>query len=336
MLLANVPFIPELFLAYQQELNQSKSGFFRSGIIAQNAAISAEFSKGGRTITIPHFNDLAGDSEILSDTVGLTAAVLGGNAQIGVRNLRGRAWQSSDLAAELAGDDPMRSIAIRTGEYWVRDTQAVMISILNGLFGPVAGGGALAGTHLFGGGTTTIEANSMIDAVGLLGDAGQDLSAVAMDSTTYYGLIKKDLIIPGTSPQGQAQIDTRVSAERAEFGTYLGRPVIVDDGLAPSGSLVGGGTGGADVHTVYFFAPGAMVYSEIAPKTPVETDRDILRGIEVLVNRKEYLLHPVGLSWVGTAASNSPTNAEFAAIANWSNVFSDPRNIKMTALRGIL
>ena len=336
MLLAQVPFIPELFLSYQQEINQSKSGFFRSGIIAENAAIGAEFAKGGRTITIPHFNDLAGDSEILNDTVGLTAATLAGNAQIGVRNLRGRAWQSSDLAAELAGDDPMRAIAIRTGEYWVRDTQAVMISILNGLYGPLAGGGALSATHLFGGGSEKITADSMIQAIALLGDAGQDLSAVAMDSETYYALIRADLIIPGTAPSIDAQIDTRVSAERAEFGTYLGRPVIVDDGLKPTGDLVGGGDDSGDVHTVYFFGPGAMVYSEIAPKTPVETDRDILRGLEVLVNRKEYMLHPIGLSWTGTAASNAPSNAEFATVGNWTRVFTDDRNIKIVALRGEL
>ena len=336
MLLANVPFIPELFLSYQQEINQAKSGFFRSGIIAENAAISAEFAKGGRTITIPHFNDLAGDSEILNDVTGLTAAVLAGNAQVGVRNLRGRAWQSSDLAAELAGDDPMRAIAIRTGEYWVRDTQSTMISILNGLFGPLAGGGALSDTHMFGGGAETISADSMIQTIALLGDAGQDLSAVAMDSQTYYALIRADLIVPGTAPDINSQIDTRVSAERAEFGTYLGRPVIVDDGLAPTGDLVGGGTGSADVHTVYFFGPGAMVYSEIAPKTPVETDRDILRSIEVLVNRKEYMLHPIGLSWIGTAAGNSPTNGEFATVGNWDRVSTDDRNIKVTALRGIL
>ena len=336
MLLANVPFIPELFLSYQQEINQAKSGFFRSGIVADNAAISAEFAKGGRTITIPHFSDLAGDSEILSDVTGLTAAVLGGNAQIGVRSLRGRAWQSSDLAAELAGDDPMRAIAIRTGEYWVRDTQAVLISILNGLFGPLAGGGCLEEDHLTGGATATIGADTMIDAIAKLGDAGQDLSAVAMDSQAYYALIKADLIIPGSSPEITSQLDTHVSAERAEFGTYLGRPVIVDDGLKPTGDLVGGGDGGGDVHTIYFFAPGAFTYSEIAPKTPVETDRDILRGIEILVNRKEYMMHPVGCSWKGTAAGNSPTNAEFSTVSNWECVFDDPRNVKMTALRGEL
>ena len=336
MLLANVPFIPELFLSYQQELNQSKSGFFRSGIITENAAITAEFGKGGRTITIPHFNDLAGDSEILSDVVGLTAAVLGGNSQIGVRNFRGRAWQSSDLAAELAGDDPMRAIAVRTGEYWVRDTQSVMISILNGLFGPLAGGGVLSATHMTGGASTAINAESMIDAIALLGDAGQDLSAVAMDSATYYALVKADLIIPGTAPGITSQLDTRVSGERAEFGTYLGRPVIVDDGLNPTGDLVGAGDGGGDVHRVYFFAPGALVYSEVLPKTPVETDRDILRGIEVLVNRKEYLLHPIGASWIGTAAGTSPSKTEFATVANWERVFTDDRNIKMAVLQGEL
>lgn len=330
MLLANVPFIPELFLSYQQEINQNKSGFFRSGIISTNDAVSQEFSKGGRTISIPHFNDLSGASEILSDTVGLTAAVIGGSTQIGVRNLRGRAWQSSDLAAELAGDDPMLAIARRTGEYWVRDTQAVMISMLNGLFGS---GGPLASTHVAGSTATELTGQAMIDAIAKLGDAGQDLAAVAMHSAAYYKLIKDDLIIPaGTS----AQIDTRVSAERAEFGTYLGRPVIVDDTLPID---VGAGTGsgnGQNVYNTYFFGMGAMVYSEILPKTPVETDRDVLRGIEVLVNRKEYLLHPVGLSWTGSAAGNSPSNAEYATPANWTKVFSDNRNIKIVELQTYL
>lgn len=327
MLLANVPFIPELFLSYQQEINQNKSGFFRSGIIAMNDAVSSEFAKGGRTITIPHFNDLSGASEILSDVTGLTAAVIGGNTQIGVRSLRGRAWQSSDLAAELAGDDPMLAIARRTGEYWVRDTQTVMIQILTGIFGS---GGPLVSTHVVGGNSTALTASVMIDSIARLGDAGQDLGAVAMHSAPYYKLIKEDLIIPS----GQtAQIDSRISSERAEFGTYLGRPVIVDDSLPVA---VGAGTGSTNVYDIYFFAAGALVYSEILPKTPVETDRDVLRGVEVLVNRKEYMMHPVGLSWTGAAAGNSPTNAELATAANWTKVFTDNRNIKMINLKAFV
>jgi hypothetical protein len=173
----------------------------------------------------------------------------------------------------------------------------------------------------------------MIDAIAQLGDAGQDLGAVAMHSAPYYNLVKQDLIVPA---QQTAQIDTRVSAERAEFGTYLGRPVIVDDTLPVNAGAGTDGGLGADTYDIYFFAPGALVYSEILPKTPVETDRDVLRGIEVLVNRKEYMLHPVGLSWTGTAAGNAPTNAEFATPGNWTKVFNDDRNIKMVKLEAYL
>jgi hypothetical protein len=333
MLLANVPFIPELFFSYQQEINQAKSALFRSGIIATNDAITQEFTKGGQTITIPHFNDLAGDSEILSDVTGLTAAVLGGNKQVGVRNLRGRAWQSSDLAAELAGDDPMLAIARRTGEYWVRDTQSILVSILKGAFS-----GPLSSTHVAGGKTTQLSGPELIRAIAKLGDAGQDLTAIAMHSAPFYALVEQDLIVPTTQ---EAQIDTRISAQRAEFGTYLGRPVIVDDSLPMTNYAEVTGPPlepAVTTYDIYLFGAGAMVYSEIMPKTPIETDRDVLRGIEVLVNRKEHLLHPVGLSWTPAApvAGNSPSNAEFANGANWTKVFTDDRNIKMVKLEAYI
>jgi hypothetical protein len=316
MLLADVPFIPALWLAYQQEISQEKSGFVRSGIIARNAAIEAEFAKGGRSIAIPHFNDLSGDAEILSDTTPLTAATLGGGVQLGVRHLQGRAWTSSDLAAELAGDDPMFAIARRTGEYWVREQQKTLLAALNGVFT-----GPLAATHVVNGGTAVpLGADSMIDGIATLGDAGQELAAVAMHSGAYYYLAKKDLI---QMPAGvNSQLDTRVSAQRAEYGTYLGRPVIVDDTLPRTGSDYG----------IYFFAPGAVAYAECPAKTPVETDRDVLQGHEVLVNRREFLLHPVGLSWIGTPGGESPTNAEYATGANWRMEFQDPKNVRMVKL----
>jgi hypothetical protein len=315
MLLANVPFLPDLFLSYQQELTQEKSAFVRSGILSRNAAIEAEFTKGGRTIALPHFSDLTGDSEILSDVIPLTTAQLVGNVQHGVRNLRGKAWTSSDLAAELAGDDPMLAIARRTGEYWVREQQKVLISVLKGIFD-----GPLLLTHNAGGAGTVLDADAMITGIATLGDAGQELGAVAMHSGAYYALAKKDLI---QLPSGVSQIDTRISAQRAEYGTYLGRPVIVDDGLPFSGNQ----------YDVFFFGAGAMVYAECPAKTPVETDRDVLVGTEVLVNRKEFLLHPVGLSWIGVAAGNAPTNTEYATAANWEKVFADNRNVRMVRLQ---
>ena len=48
MLLAGVPLIPELFLDYQQEEIRDKNALVTSGLMVTNAAIQAEFAKGGK------------------------------------------------------------------------------------------------------------------------------------------------------------------------------------------------------------------------------------------------------------------------------------------------
>lgn len=325
MLLAGVPFIPQLFLEYQQEEIQDRNALVNSGLMVTNDAIQAEFAKGGKTIDLPFFGDLSGDSEVLDDTVGLTPSVLAGDIQTGVRNSRGRAWSASDLAGELAGSDPMQAIARRTGQYWVRDMQKVMINVLRGLF---ASGGPLVSSHSVGGTGTALSQGLLVDAIAKLGDAGQELTGVIMRSPVYYALMKLDLIEPASTT---SQLDTRLSAQRLELGTYLGRPVFVDDTL-PTEAGTGSGSGSAAHHT-YFFGPGAFAYATAPTKTPVETDRDTLKGVDFLINRTHYLVHPNGISWTGNAAGNAPTNAELATGSNWSKVFTDDRNIRLTQLR---
>lgn len=328
MLLSNVPFIPNLFFEYQQEEVANKNALVTSGLLSTNTAIQEEFAKGGKTIDLPFFGDLTGDSEILSDTAGLTPATLGGSTQTGVRLARGRAWNASDLAAELAGSDPMQAIARRTGQYWVRDMQTVLINVIKGIFDSTSG--PLRTSHAVGGTSTALSQGAMVDAIAKLGDSGQELTGVLMHSRVYYALMKLDLI---QATNTISQVDQRVSIQRLELGSYLGRPVFVDDTLPIS---VGTGTGGADVASTYFFGQGAFVYATAPAKTPVETDRDSLKGLDVLVNRTHYLVHPNGLSWDGNAAGNSPSNVELATGTNWSKVFTDDRNIRITQLRTYL
>ena len=324
MLLAGVPFIPQLFLEYQQEEIQDRNQLVNSGLMVTNDAIQAEFAKGGKTIDLPFFGDLSGDSEVLNDVTGLTPSQLAGDVQTGVRNIRGRAWSASDLAGELAGSDPMQAIARRTGQYWVRDMQKTLISILKGMF---VSGGPLATSHAVGGTTTQLSQSAMVSGIAKLGDAGQELTGILMRSQVYYALMNLDLIVPASST---SQLDTRLSSQRLELGTYLGRPVFVDDTLPYD---AGAGPSSQDVHHTYFFGPGAFAYATAPAKTPVETDRDSLKGIDYLMNRTHYLVHPNGISWVGNAAGNAPTNTELATGSNWSKVFTDDRNIRLTQLR---
>lgn len=327
MLLAGVPFIPQLFLEYQQEEIQDRNALVTSGLMVTNSAIQAEFAKGGKTIDLPFFGDLSGDSEILDDVTGLTASTLAGEVQTGVRNMRGKAWKASDLAGELAGSDPMQAIARRTGQYWVRDMQKTLISTIKGLF---ASGGPLTTSHAVGGTATALSQGVMVDAIAKLGDAGQELTGVLMHSRVYYALMKQDLIEPASST---SQLDTRLSAQRLELGTYLGRPVFVDDTLPVDAAAGTSGGAGKDVLHTYFFGPGAFAYANAPAKTPLETDRDSLKGVDYLINRTHYLVHPNGISWAGNAAGNAPTNTELSTGANWDKVFTDDRNIRITQLR---
>lgn len=328
MLLANVPFVPKLFLGYQQEELQNKNVLVNSGLMTTNQEIQDEFAKGGKLIDLPFFGDLSGDSEILSDVTGLTPANIGGNTQQGVRHMRGKAWQSSDLAAELAGDDPAQAIARRTGVYWRGEMQKVILNTMKGLF--AAGTGPLASSHAVGGTSTQLSPQQVINGIAKLGDAGQQLTGVFMHSRTYYALMAMDLIVPASST---SQLDTRLSQEALELGTIYGRPVFVDDSMPVD---TGAGTGGADVLHTYFFGPGAFGYATAPAKTPVETDRNSLKGIDYLINRTHFLVHPNGVSWTGTAAGNSPTFAELSTGGNWTKVFTDNRNIRLTQLRAYI
>lgn len=325
MLLSGVPLIPELFLDYQQEEIRDKNALVNSGLMVTNAAIQAEFQKGGKTIDLPFFGDLSGDSEIDSDTVASVPTDIAGDLQVGVRNMRRKSWKSSDLAADLSGSDPSQAIARSTGRYWIRDMQVTCRSILNGLFGT---GGPLATSHAVGGVSSQLSQGLMVDGIAKLGDAGDDLTGVMMHSAIYYALMKLDLIVPSSNT---SQIDTRLSGEALEKGTYLGRPVFVDDKL-PFLTTGGGGGGSLPVYHTFFFGPGAFAYATAPAKNPVETDRDKFLGVDFLINRTHYLVHPNGISWKGNAAAAAPTNAELATPANWVKVFDDDRNIRITRM----
>ena len=332
MLLANVPFIPEIFLRYFQEETAEKSAFIQSGIMATSPQISEEFNKGGQTITLPFFGDLSGADVVRSDTVALVPANLTGGSQVGVRLQRDRAWQASDLASELAGEDAMQAIARSTARYWIRRNQAVLIEIAGALF---KAGGALLATHDSGDSDTPVSGTGIIRALAKLGDAGSTLTGISMHSAMYYYLLELD-VFDKTTQQANNGIE-RASMQMLEVASYMGRPVFVDDTLPYAAS--GGGAGGATdrpVVSAYLFGPGAFGYAMAPAKTPVETDRNSLLGVDYLVNRMDFLVHPNGMRWVGTPAAASPTNTELGTAANWAKVFSDDKNIRFVRYTGFI
>jgi hypothetical protein len=109
----------------------------------------------------------------------------------------------------------------------------------------------------------------------------------------------------------------------ATFATYLGKRVIVDDGHPVN----------AGVYTTYLFGSGAIGLGNGAAPVPTETDRDSLAGVDVLINRQHFILHPRGVKWTeDTVTGVSPSNAELETAANWTRVYEN-KNIRVVQFK---
>jgi hypothetical protein len=112
--------------------------------------------------------------------------------------------------------------------------------------------------------------------------------------------------------------------------TFLGREVVVDDGLPFSGSI----------YQTWLFGRGAVRYGTASPKVPTEVERDPGAGNgggqEVLYNRVQWSIHPTGHAYTGTAPNGGPTNAatanNLAAAGSWNRVYPERKQIKIARL----
>lgn len=291
---------PDVWRDYGVNRTKELFAFWQAGLVTSVNGLS--LPEGGGTLNLPHFNDLTGDAEVLSDSTALTPGSIGTGKQVAVVVGRGRAWGVNDLAAVFAGADPARAIMDLLAAYWARQMQKEMISTLTGAFAAANMSGLVS--DISGGAdaaSRTPTEDNFIDAGQLLGDAKSMLTAYAMHSATEAFLAKRDLIDYVQSSTGSDRIPT-----------YMGKRVIVDDSLP-----VASGT-----YTSYLFGPGVIGYSEgvIGPRD-LETDRDILAGDNLMAMRRRFVMHPMGLKWIGTPAGAFPTRAELADGANWTRVF---------------
>lgn len=316
--------VPEIWLPYMQELTSEKSNLIRSRIVDQNAEYGRLATGGGATVNMPFFQDLTGESEVLSESTPLTPQNINGSTDVAVIQRRGKAWGTGQLARYKSGADPSAAIASLVADWWVRDYQKRLISMLQGVFAStamanehvedksIADGNNAAATNL-------ISSDAALDALKLLGDEVDAIVGMAMHSDIYYELEKQDVI------EFEA-----VSEQVPDMRRYKGKFLIVDDNLPK----VAGGTSGF-VYSTYLFGEGAIAQGmgDMPVEEAVQTDRDVLAGEEYLVNREQCIMHPKGIKWLGASvAGDTPTNAELAAAANWERTY-EKKNVRLIELK---
>lgn len=305
--------VPEVFNQYVIERTAELSAFYQSGVVVNNPELDKLASSGGRLINMPYWNDLTGEDEVLSDTESLGTDKIIAGQDVAVLLMRGKAWKSNDLAKALSGDDPMRAIGDLVAAYWARRQQVTLISTLKGVFA-TAGTKMATNTHdisALTGNEAAFTGENFLDASYKLGDAEERLTAISVHSMVYASLRKQNLI------------EYMLDSNNAKIPTYMGKRVIVDDGMPKDG----------DVFTSYIFGAGAVGLGNGAAPVPTETDRDSLAGDDILINRQHFLLHPRGVKFTDkSVAGSSPTNAELSAGTNWERVY-EPKNVRIVQFK---
>ena len=425
--------VPEIFTPYVIEKTAEKSRILTSGIAMANPKLNELVTAGGLTMNMPYWKDLTGDDEVLSDSQALTPGKIDADKDIAALLMRGRAWGANELAGALAGDDPMAAIGDRVSDYWARQEQKTLVSVLQGVFASSSMADHVSDISNQASTAAVISAEAVLDAKQLLGDSADQLQAIMMHSAVYTKLQKDNVIKYVDGPIGP-------SGSPIQIPTYLGYNIVTDDGMPVSTTVSTAGvytltistaatagdkisingteytfvandstaTGnvikvGADgtaaqqaaniaaltvtgftlantasqstvtftnssstvastqpiivvtkggsgtlvasiatttpevktnVYTTYLFARGSIGRGEGTPVslTSTETDRDSLAGEDILVNRRAFVIHPMGIKWIGNPSGVTPSNAELATGTNWTRVY-ESKNIGLVALK---
>ena len=306
--------VPEVFNPYVVEKTAELSRLRASGIVGPVPGLAVP--EGGTTVNMPFWGDLSGDDQVLSDVDPLSVNKIQAKQDMAMVLARGNAWGANDLAGAFSGSDVMGAIASLVAEYWARQEQRTLLSILAGVFGSPS-----MGANMIDASGVPVSRDLLIDAFNLLGDASENLTGILCHSAVLADLAKK------TTLDARANVgDTNAAPE---FQTFLGRQVIADDGC-PVGTE---GTG--RVYTTYVFGPGAIGIATGNPPVPTETDRQALAGNDILVNRRHFILHPRGVKFTNAVRESgkpTPTNDDLRAAANWERVW-EPKNVRIVALK---
>jgi hypothetical protein len=325
--------VPEVFTEYTLEDSIYRSRLFNSGIMAVNPALTSLLNGGGTTFNLPFWQDVVGTTgDVPIEGTDQTVNAIGAEAQVARRQFRTKAWGSNDLAAVLAGSNPLNAAAERVNQFYAQAYDAIAIAQLNGVIADnVANDSGDLINDISGaaGAASNFTDDAVIDAQALLGENGvvgenaeTDYVAILVEPKTYAYMRKLDLIdfVP-------------ISDQQRPLPFYMGMRVIVDRNLPVDPT---GGGAGVPSYRAYIFKSGAIQWGVGSSEyLPTELDRNPLDGfgVDQLITRRAFAIHPVGFAWTETTVTGgvSPSDANLALAANWNRVFTK-ENSRFVAL----
>lgn len=329
--------VPSIFTAEVQQQTTTKSRLVQSGAVAVSETLNGFLQGAGLTFHMSSFQDLADDAANVSSddpSVLSTPNKLLSSEEKQVRLSRNQSWSSMALAAELGNNgDPMQAIANRVSNYWLRQSQLAFIATMKGVFADNDAAPS-ASEHVAGDLTLDVKGSAFLDGVtNFTGENFIDATLTMSDEADVLGLFMVHPVVYGRMRKLELIdfIPDSLNPTAAKIPTYQGMQVIQDRGM-PSPS--------SGVFESWIFGGGAVLSGSAPPANATATDRTESAGNgsgqEFLYSRVQWIFHPVGHAYVGTAPNGGPDNTAsthmLAAAGSWRRVFPERNQIRVARL----
>lgn len=328
------PFVPDVFnSAWDLPLDPTLTAIIESGAVVNDPAIASLIASEGYSYSTRFHNPLSGDPGNYDGATNVPTSETSAGTYTGVIYGRTKGWTEKDFKAIISGEDPMAIIGTQVGKYWDKYRQKLLVMILDAIFG-ITGGTYdtewkkhtlnLAPQEASQE-KVLIGANSLNDlATQALGDNKGKFRLAIMHSQVAKTLENMQRL------EFWKYTDANGMQRRSNIADIDGMTAIIDDGVTVSNNS----TSGHDEYSTYILGEGAIRYAkyDLGERTSgVQRDEVTNGGQETLVTRIRETLHPAGLSFKGSPASNSPTDEELKLNTNWE-VAIHPKNIAIARL----
>ncbi|MEC4272956.1 hypothetical protein VJ923_07280, partial [Adlercreutzia sp. R25] len=321
---SSIPFDEEIFGAYfDDEPDLMSTALIQSGAMVEDSYINSMIAGGGDLYTLPFYGLIDYDDAPVNydGRTDIDVGTLSGGSQTGVVYGRAKAWGSRQFAGDFTAANPMQAIAVRLAKYWRVYKQRTMLGIVDaGMSHAKMKDHVLVKTELT---ETTLD-----DACEeMFGDYASKIALAVMHSSVAQFYKDKERVeyLKYTDPTGLVR----------ELNIYQINginTVVYNDGLKIPGTAASGDTPATgNTYATWLFAQGALRHGSAPVKLPVELGREPLKngGEDFLVNRLRETIHPDGFTFTKpkTGYTESPTDAQLKAPANWAPAYSDANAI---------
>lgn len=320
-------FNPEAFGAYVKRIpNVTRNELAKSRAVGANEQARSALSNqtGSLYARIPYFGRISGLTSQNNDgATNIESTNTTTYEQGFVTASRMDAWTERSFSKNItAGVDFMDNVAAQISDYKMEVKQAMLLSILKGVFAMNTDAGTVAANaakdfienHVF---DITAKGEGFVDATTLnsamqkaCGDNKATFKLAIMHSVVATNLENLKLL------KYLTYTDKDGITRDLSLASWNGRLVLIDDGMPVSED---------GAYTTYVLGEGSVILDEIGDSVPYEMSRDPKTngGQDTLYVRDRYIIGVDGISFEKPSSiTASASNADLENGANW-NIIND-------------